>query len=146
VLSTEAAEIAARIAARFPSARIGKPTLQEWTAELVKLTPDRGELVLAWISENLDTAPTFKQIRLAMARVRPTVNTGSPEHMTDGLGSACEFCGQPRRKVVIDGREVEVEAPVPNGPDAASRYDAEFDRWFNCHLSCLEAQRELVPR
>lgn len=127
MLRASAAEFAAKIAASYPSSRIGRDTLAEWTDELEKLQHDRANAVVNWLRDNLDSAPTFKQIRLAMARTRPTA-AADPGYSTPGLNDPCEFCQQ----------------PVPNGPDAGTRYDAEFDRFFNCHMSCAGA-RSLSP-
>lgn len=122
---TDAVTLATRISASYPSSRIGKETLAEWADELEGLSTERGGMVLDWLRGNVETAPSFRQIRLAIHRTGiPKPGPRDWKEPTAGLDSACEFCGH----------------PIPPGPDAASRYDPTHDRWFNAHVGCADAQ------
>jgi hypothetical protein len=122
-----ALDLAARIGASFPSSRVGSATLDEWASELQKLDVARGERVLEWLRDNVERAPSFKQIRAGMALAsRPKQHPDAWKGESAGLTSPCVLCQQ----------------PVTEWADAAAKYDPEFDRWTNAHLSCVDAMAQ----
>jgi len=115
------AVLARRLADSFPGRNVATGTLEEWATEFAKLPSDRGAAVLEWLRDNVETLPSVRQIRLAMARTRRSGN-GSPEPSRSVSG--CEFCG----------------GNVKQGPDAGGRYDRARDTWYEAHLGCADAR------
>jgi hypothetical protein len=99
----------------------GQPTT---FAEWAETDPERARKLATVLTGESDVRKSLEAAVQAFDALasHPHEPTPDERYTWSRVDPPCKFCG--RR--------------VANGPDAASRYDADTDTWTNVHLSCAE--------